>query len=174
MNRQQEMVRDFHHVMEQPAPREVTPMDLATTQLRCRLIFEEAKEFFEASGMHIATPTDQEAFLELSSPMEPVIADQVDALVDLLYVVYGAANAMGVDLEPFFDLVHIANMQKANGPVREDGKRMKPEGWKPPPIAKMLEALKFKRASPLRCVSSCDPGYKFISIDEVNWIRVPV
>jgi predicted HAD superfamily Cof-like phosphohydrolase len=31
--------------------------------------------------------------------------------------------------------VHRANMAKAGGPKRADGKHMKPEGWTPPDVA---------------------------------------
>ena len=29
-------------------------------------------------------------------------------------------------------------MAKVGGPIREDGKRLKPEGWEPPNITKVL------------------------------------
>lgn len=65
----------------------------------------------------------------------------IDALCDLLYVTYGAAVAMGIDLEPFFEEVQRANMEKTNGPKREDGKQLKPEGWQPPNHAEVYESL---------------------------------
>ncbi len=58
--------------------------------------------------------------------------EKVDALVDLLYVTYGAAVEMGVDLEPFFDEVHRANMCKVPG--EGGGKSRKPEHWVPPDL----------------------------------------
>jgi len=61
-----------------------------------------------------------------------------DSIVDLIYVLIGRAISYGIDLRPLWDAVHRANMAKAAGPVREDGKRLKPEGWEPPPIAKLL------------------------------------
>jgi hypothetical protein len=45
-----------------------------------------------------------------------------------------------VDLEPFFAEVHRTNMAKVGGPVRPDGKKLKPEGWQPPDIAGILRA----------------------------------
>lgn len=56
----------------------------------------------------------------------------VDALVDLLYVTYGTAVEMGVDLAPFFDEVHRANMHKVPG--EGGGKSRKPERWVPPDL----------------------------------------
>ncbi len=48
-----------------------------------------------------------------------------------------AASGLSVDLVPFFREVHRTNMLKVSGPIREDGKRLKPEGWQPPRIAEM-------------------------------------
>jgi len=62
-------------------------------------------------------------------------------LCDVIYVAYGAAVAFGLDLEPFWDEVHRSNMAKVGGPVRADGKRLKPPGWVPPDIAGVLATL---------------------------------
>lgn len=48
-----------------------------------------------------------------------------------------AAEGVGVNLKPFFEEVHRTNMHKLQGPQREDGKQLKPEGWKPPRIEAM-------------------------------------
>lgn len=53
---------------------------------------------------------------------------------------FGAGGA-GVDLRQFFREVHRTNMHKLTGPHREDGKQMKPEGWKPPRIKAMYVRL---------------------------------
>lgn len=51
------------------------------------------------------------------------------------------AEGLGVDLRPFFREVHRTNMNKLKGPKREDGKQLKPDGWKPPRIEAMLYRL---------------------------------
>ena len=66
------------------------------------------------------------------------LVEMVDALCDLLYVTYGAAVDLGVDLQPFFAEVHRCNMAKVGGRRREDGKWLKPAGWTPPDIAGLL------------------------------------
>ena len=68
-------------------------------------------------------------------------AEVIDAVCDITVVIHNTTNAMGVDIEPFFDEVHRTNMLKADGPLREDGKRLKPPGWKPPQILEMLQDL---------------------------------
>lgn len=63
-----------------------------------------------------------------------------DELKDLVEGVWeAAAKGLGVDLKPFFKEVHRTNMNKLQGPKREDGKQLKPEGWKPPRIGAMYK-----------------------------------
>lgn len=133
MNSFQALVRDFHRKMDQPYPNDPTLVGFRTG-LRVKLILEEAREFAEAAGFtadgHVE-PTDE----------APDWPEMIDALCDLLYVTFGAAVEMGVDIEPFFREVHRTNMEKAGGPIRAtDGKVLKPKGWKPPDIAAMLDA----------------------------------
>lgn len=121
VSREQAMVAEFHRQFGGGAP---DHLDLAQFpgELRIRLIEEEAEEFAEA-----VRAGD--------------VPEMVDALCDLLYVTYGAAVSLGVDLEPFFDEVHRSNMAKVGGHRREDGKWVKPANWQPPDIAGLLERL---------------------------------
>lgn len=112
-------VQQFHRAMDMPV--ESTPA-IRRPSLRAELIREEAKETVSA--------------IEAGD-----LVEAIDGLCDLLYVIYGAAAEFGVDLEPFFDEVHRSNMAKVGGPVRADGKRLKPEGWEPPRIAWMLRQI---------------------------------
>jgi len=64
-----------------------------------------------------------------------------DALADLLYVVYGAGPAFGLPLDLCFEEVHRSNMTKVvDGKVirNEAGKVMKPEGYEPPDLHKVI------------------------------------
>jgi predicted HAD superfamily Cof-like phosphohydrolase len=63
------------------------------------------------------------------------------ALTSLVDDVHATAAHLGVDVRPFFDAVHAANMAKRGGPVRGDGKIQKPEGWRPPDIAGLYRTL---------------------------------
>ncbi len=63
------------------------------------------------------------------------VTEQADALVDAIYYICDFAVRNGVNLDPLFEIVHAANMQKVvNGKVlrREDGKILKPAGWEDP------------------------------------------
>ncbi len=57
------------------------------------------------------------------------IYDVAGELADLIYVALWNCNAWGVDITPVFEAIHAANMAKADGPVRADGKRERPPGW---------------------------------------------
>lgn len=63
------------------------------------------------------------------------ITEQADALVDAIYYICDFAVHHGINLDPLFDIVHRANMQKVVGGKviqRQDGKVLKPAGWKDP------------------------------------------
>lgn len=65
-----------------------------------------------------------------------LLADQADALADVNYYVYNCACKHGINLSKVLDVVHQANMDKKfpDGTFhrRDDGKIIKPEGWKEP------------------------------------------
>jgi len=115
------MVAEFHRTFGFSGPDTLDPAAFPG-ELRIKLIEEEAEEFAEAVRAND-------------------LPEIVDALCDLLYVTYGAAVALGIDLDPFFREVHRANMMKVGGSKRADGKWMKPADWKPPDIAGLLERL---------------------------------
>ena len=69
--------------------------------------------------------------------------EQLDALVDILVVTMGAIRAGGFDGEGAWKEVMDTNFAKIDpdtGKVRkrEDGKVLKPEGWKPPELAQFI------------------------------------
>lgn len=98
---------------------------MQTPELRHKLIFEETQEL-------------------LLAIQRGDLVEAIDGMCDVLYVVIGTAVAFGIDLEPFFEEVHRTNMLKTTGAVREDGKRLKPEGWQPPRIKELLEQQRQK------------------------------
>ena len=121
-----ELVGDFMEAFGQAVQLEPTWPDFNTRELRLELIQEELDELSDA------------------------VADRdmiqiADALTDLLYVVYGAGHAFGIDLDECFQEVHSSNMSKLgpNGkPIhREDGKVMKGPGYFEPDLEGILGSL---------------------------------
>ena len=85
---------------------------------------------------------------EVGELVEAVAADdkveQLDALVDILVVTMGAIRAAGWDSEAAWKEVMDTNFAKIDpdtGKVRkrEDGKVLKPEGWKAPELAQFVK-----------------------------------
>ena len=136
MHKPQSQVIEFHRALgvtvgDTPAIRDA--------ELRAKLIIEEAVETASAIvGHDRATDLVLKALSRPVKTPEPDLAEAVDGLCVGLVVTYGTAAAFGIDLEPFYDEVHRTNMAKAGGPVRADGKRLKPPGWQPPRIREML------------------------------------
>lgn len=92
------------------------------------------------------------------------LVETIKELCDLLCVVYGAALEFGVELAPFWDEVHRSNMAKMGGPVREDGKRLKPDGWRPPNIAGVLARENEKWESALAAPAAA-PKETWVCVD---------
>lgn len=117
MHKVQRDVAEFHRVVvgvEDPT----TPA-VRRPELRAELIREEARETVAA--------------IKAGN-----LVGAIDGMCDLLYVVYGTALEFGIDLAPFWDEVHCTNMAKADGPVRADGKILKPAGWVRPDLDRIL------------------------------------
>jgi len=70
------------------------------------------------------------------------LADQADALIDLVYVAKGTAVAMGLPWYDLWQAVHEANLKKVPGINRKrkigTGDAVKPLGWLPPDLLKIL------------------------------------
>ena len=70
------------------------------------------------------------------------IKEVADALTDLLYVIYGAGHAFGIDLDACYQEVHSSNMSKLdeNGrPIkRDDGKVLKGPNFFDPDLSYIL------------------------------------
>lgn len=123
-----------------------------------RTNFELAGDFMEAFGQEVLTePTCPEPNLaklrlelireeveELNVGIEGMdIVEIADALTDILYVVYGAGHAFGIDLDTCYAEVHRSNMSKLGEdgkPIyREDGKVMKGPDYFHPNLKDILD-----------------------------------
>jgi len=118
-----ELVGDFMEVFGQQVNCEPTLRDRETQDLRVDLISEELEE------------------LQLAITNNDIV-EVADALTDILYVVYGAGHAFGIDLDECFMEVHESNMSKLGEdgkPIyREDGKVLKGPGYFPPNLEEIV------------------------------------
>lgn len=141
MNDAQRMVKEFHQKFMEP---EHSPSSFSLehfrAKLRVGLIREELEEFTEACGL---VEDDMTGGLGQLKKPDPVA--MLDAIGDLLYVVYGAAVEMGVDVEPFFNEIHRSNMTKLwpDGTVhrRADGKVLKPPTYSPADLKRVFAGM---------------------------------
>lgn len=103
--------------------------------------FELAGDFMEAFGQDVHTTPHwpdfstrelrleliREEYEELEEAIEQKdLVGVADALTDLLYVIYGAGHAFGIDLDACYAEVHSSNMSK----LGEDGRPIKAENGK--------------------------------------------
>ncbi len=111
-------------------------------------IFCQVRHFHAIAGVPIADVPTQLAPERLSARVEWLreevselqsatsLVDQVDAVVDVIYVAIGALVEMGVELEGPFQLVHQSNLAKAmpDGTFQKNaaGKIIKPGEWESP------------------------------------------
>lgn len=70
-------------------------------------------------------------------------AEIIDACFDMIWVIVGYMQSRGWDCEEIWDegaMSNLAKIDKVTGKVirREDGKILKPEGWKPPNFKKFV------------------------------------
>lgn len=139
-------VREFYAVIapeQERLARPGIPSD-NTVRFRIRLIGEEFCELLESTFSDVAAVQQIRMCLrwfDEHSQIHVNLPDFADALGDIDYVVEGARVCFGIDGRPIARAIHDANMAKQNGPRRaSDGKRMKPEGWKPADVTGLLRA----------------------------------
>lgn len=76
----------------------------------------------------------------------PIAAEQGDAVVDCWYYGLNACAKKGINASMIFDEVHRANMDKRDPESgvfmrREDGKIIKPLGWKEPDLVSVMNNM---------------------------------
>lgn len=116
-----EDIVEFHKGIGAPAP-EAGDYDSVTDQrrhLRISLMHEELDELKSAIWCDD-------------------IVEIADGVADLVVVALGTAVEYGIPFEEIWAEVHRSNMAKIGGPMREDGKALKPEGWSPPDLSTIL------------------------------------
>jgi predicted HAD superfamily Cof-like phosphohydrolase len=118
-----EKVGDFMEAFGQEVLYIPTMPDFNLAALRLDLIEEEVQELRDGLG--------KKSMLEIA-----------DALTDILYVVYGAGHAFGLDLDDCFHEVHRSNMTKLGEDgrpmYRDDGKVMKGPNYEEPDLTQFV------------------------------------
>lgn len=113
-------VRGFHAAFGVAIDEDPSSSEVA---LRMSLIQEEVTELMEELAA-------------LKSGYPKVLPDVAKELADVLYVVYGTAVSLGINLDEAFSRVHESNMSKLGEDgrplLREDGKVRKGPGYREP------------------------------------------
>ena len=114
--------------------------------------FKDIEKFATACDQP-ASPENYKMYLglideEYGELVDAVMADdkveQLDALVDILVVTMGAIRAAGWDGEAAWKEVMDTNFAKIDATTgkvikREDGKVLKPEGWRAPELSQFID-----------------------------------
>ena len=116
-------VKEFMTTFGQPVLDKPTPLPEDRQKLRIALIFEELKEYAEASGLiysfiEMCDKASADSHNMTQVHPHPTHVDQVeqlDALLDLQYVLSGAVHEHGFGeiFDEAFEEVHTSNMSKA-------------------------------------------------------------
>lgn len=147
------LVKEFHEKFQHPLSDSPTVMDFDTAYNRSKWVLEELIEHLASTDIEklhyvrerlhrdLDTMIDTEITKAKNSKTtkrtQDVLLNQIDALVDQLYFVYGSFVVQGVDPKRPFEIVHNFNMDKLdNGEIvykdaemTKIGKRV---GWLPP------------------------------------------
>lgn len=134
------LVSDFHHAMNIPVADKLGVPTDERVRLRARLITEEYIETMQALFPDSPAWTDAISCLDeiVGSVPKVDLVELADGLCDLDYVVAGTRLEFGIPGEAVLAEVHAANMRKASGPVRKDGKKLKPVNWVGPDIKRAI------------------------------------
>jgi predicted HAD superfamily Cof-like phosphohydrolase len=121
-------------------------------------VFTDVEVFLSACGQkHANKPVEQndlsklylklihEEYQEFKDALaEDDDVEQLDACFDMMWVIVGYMKARGWDCNAAWDegaQSNLSKIDKETGKVirRDDGKILKPEGWKPPDFAKFVQ-----------------------------------
>lgn len=114
-------------------------------RLRLHLIHEELQELSDAIGMKFSARNHTYVSLSGENVVEPNYVEVLDALTDILYVVYGAYHTFGLAEAATlaWEEVQNSNMSKfpPDGKVIKDanGKVLKPDTYFKPNLKKVLD-----------------------------------
>lgn len=150
MELRQTKIRKWMQAVGQEAPDCPVWPDNITKHLRLRLLLEEVLELAEALGTHVVARKKNHALTiddlyYITQPakienLDEALTEVADALADISYVNYGAANAFGIDMEPIEDEVQRSNDSKIIDGYKDPqtGKWKKGKSYSPPKLKPLI------------------------------------
>jgi predicted HAD superfamily Cof-like phosphohydrolase len=153
----QQLVEKSKRYANQELLEEPGEPSIQTRVLQATLILEEALEtIWEGLGVYVCLSVNKGTWTPLTGKHDNVevnfAADRdfdliklIDGCCDLKVVTTGTLSACGVPDEPFQQEVDNNNLTKFPGgkpTLREDGKYMKPPGYKPPDFEGVLNSIR--------------------------------
>jgi len=143
-------------------PERPVPMSAESVRFLAKMMLSEISEMLESHYnrdtakllMHMLINEDfeekQKQHAGETPPQYPKapevqIEEQMDAIVDCWYYGLDGAAKHGMNLEPVFQAVHAANMNKRDPQTgqfmrRPDGKVIKPDNWAPADISSIVKS----------------------------------
>lgn len=111
INEAYSLVKIFQSQAGQPVSNKPTFLSCDRTSIRYKWMREELEEFYEAKNIY----------------------EQADSIMDLLYYALGTLVELGIEPDELFVMLHECNLKKLDKiSCDENGKILKPEGWKHP------------------------------------------
>ena len=145
------LVRDFTQESGTDVPNYPQVMTQEEVHFIIKMVIDEMMELYatvseppEAKLEMIKMITESKNIQKEICTGAELIGQQADALVDSYYYSLNCAAKKGINLSKIFQIVHQANMDKRDPESgkflrREDGKIIKPKGWKTPDITAEIE-----------------------------------
>jgi len=140
-------LKEFHDKFDRDGKgRQQRPISVSLFDKRKALIAEEFNEVMEAMEdftTFVNTTLHDNNILDAREPFFHIAKE----LADLLYVVYGTAEELGIPLQEVFTEVHKSNMSKVwpDGTVHYNqiGKVLKPDTYSPPDLGHLFNERNF-------------------------------
>lgn len=136
-------IRQFHEKfqLQYDGPPRDLPAELK--QFRVKFLAEELCEYVSDSSIFHQVVAS--AFLSEIDIRRQPLEKQLDALVDLMYVLLGTSYLQGFDFKEAWNRVHETNMTKIRALTTDESRReslydvVKPEGFRPPDLSDLVD-----------------------------------
>jgi predicted HAD superfamily Cof-like phosphohydrolase len=137
-----EDIKEFHEKFALEYSGKPRRLEEELARFRAGFLAEELCEYSFPTNDHLSRTRVIETVKRNIMPMP--LEDQLDALVDLVYVALGTAYLQGFDFNEAWKRVHEANMKKIRVESADQSKRgssydvVKPVGWTAPDLSDLV------------------------------------